>query len=691
MASVRRLHSIRSISTPIEAYLRTRLASGAAQAREMAPVLLERSGGNPLFMTSIVNQLVQRQVVTPDAVISVPHDVRRFIDRQIDDLAENDRAMLSAASVVGREFATTAVAAALECDVDSVESGCARLARQGLFIGEAGAAAWPDGTQVDLYSFRHDLYRELLYARLPASRRASSHARLGRRLEAAWSRQLDEIAAELAEHFERGNEPGRAIRHHQRAAAKALRRSANGEAIRHLHRALDAIGHVADDVERTTIEVELRVALGAAFITTRGFGAPEVLDAYARAEALCERLGERVDLFPAIWGQWMYRTGRGETTEGRRLGTRLLALAEKFDDTGLEIQAHHAMWSTSFVCGELAQARAHAERALALFEPNAHQSMASSYGNHDAGCCARNFSSLVLALTGDGDGARAMMARSLAAARNLDDPFSLALTLYFTSAAAQMLGDVALATANSQASVQMAAEHDLAQPRAWSMGVAGWCLAQNGEPEAGLALVTQAIAAMHAMHSRHFLAYLLGLLAAVHFTAGRDAQALEAVQEGLVVAEATGERFYNAELLRLRGELLARTNERRKEAEASFHAALKVAAQQGAIALERKAMGKLAPLVRIDESRSRFIFPTAHSGFGPSCRSACSWFFSHNRRPGTPNEMDVGGVSADFSFRRGDLGRKQVSDVRRVRTRLTHNHSLHHPRAQLVRVSCPDT
>ena len=577
----------------VETYLQTRLASGAAQAREMAPVLLERSGGNPLFMTSIVNQLVQREVLTSDAVVSVPHDVRRFIDRQIDDLAESDQVMLSAASVVGREFATTAVAAALECDVDSVESCCARLARQGLFIGGAGAAAWPDGTQVDLYSFRHDLYRELLYARLPASRRASSHARLGRRLEAAWSRQLDEIAAELAEHFERGNEPGRAIRHHQRAAAKALRRSANGEAIRHLHRALDAIGHVADDVERTTIEVELRVALGAAFITTRGFGAPEVLDAYARAEALCERLGERVDLFPAIWGQWMYRTGRGETTEGRRLGTRLLALAEKFDDTGLEIQAHHAMWSTSFVRGELIQARAHAERALALFDPHAHQSMASSYGNHDAGCCARNFSSLVLALTGDGDGARAMMARSLAAARTLDDPFSLALTLYFTSAAAQMLGDVALATANSQASVQMAAEHDLAQPRAWSMGVAGWCLAQNGEPEAGLALVTQAIAAMQAMHSRHFLAYLLGLLAAVHFKAGHDAQAMEAVQEGLVEAEATGERFYKAELLRMRGELLARASEGHKEAEASFHAAVKVAAQQGAIALERKARASL--------------------------------------------------------------------------------------------------
>jgi hypothetical protein len=92
--------------------------------------------------------------------------------------------------------------------------------------------------------------------------------------------------------------------------------------------------------------------------------------------------------------------------------------------------------------------------SLALFDPKAHQPMASSYGNHDAGCCARNFSSLVLALAGDDEAARAMIGRSLAVARSLDDPFSLALTLYFTSAAAQMLGDVALATANSKLSAE---------------------------------------------------------------------------------------------------------------------------------------------------------------------------------------------------------------------------------------------
>jgi DNA-binding winged helix-turn-helix (wHTH) protein/predicted ATPase len=582
----------------IEAYLAVRLGDGdrLSQPHEIARLLLERTGGNPLFMVSIVNQLALQPsaAATPGAIMSIPRDVRRFIDRQIDDLDDNDRELLTAASVIRREFATVAVAAALETHADAVEAACARLARQGVFIVKSGSATWPDGTPAELYAFRHDLYRELLYDRLPLTRRALSHARVGRRLEAAWTGRLDAIATELAEHFERGNELVRAIPYHQRAAAKALRRSANQEAIAHLRRALDAIGHIADEGERTKVEVELRVGIGTACMAMRGFGAAEALEAYARAETLCDRLGERTDLFPALWGQWLFRAGRGEIDAARRLCVRLLALAEKFGDAGLKIQAHHAMWSTSFVCGEPARARVHAQSALALFNPKIHQSMASSYGNHDAACCARYFSAMSLALAGDGEGARAMIEQALAAARGLDDPFSLALTLYFTSAAAQMLGDVPLATANSAQSVRMATEYDLAQPKAWSMGVAGWCIAENGDPNRGIALATEAIAAMQAIQSRHFLCYLLGLLADACIKAGHHADAMKAVEDGLVLAEATGERFYSAELHRLHGELLARPphNQTRK-AEASFRAAVKVAKQQGATALEHKAIESL--------------------------------------------------------------------------------------------------
>ncbi len=578
----------------VEAYLNVRFGEedGAAQSREMAPLLLERTGGNPLFMTSIVNQLVRRDAPgrTFAAIVSIPPDVRRFIDRQIDELNDGDRILLTAASVIGREFATAAVAAALATDIEQVEAACARLARQGIFIVKSGSTIWPDGTRAELYSFRHDLYRELLYDRLTATRRALSHARVGRRLEAAWIGRLDAIASELAEHFDRGNEPARAIPHHQRAANKALRRSANEEAIGHLRLALDAVAHIADGVERTKIEAELRIALGAAFTATRGFGAPEVLEAYSRAEALCESLGERADIFPALWGQWLFRWGRSEVDAAWRLCERLLVLAEKSGDAGLKLQAHHAAWATSFGRGKLAEVRTQAEAGLALYDAKNHQAMASSFGNHDASACARNFTALALAFAGEEERARAMADNALAVVRHLNDPFSLALTLFFASAVAQVLGDVALAARHAEASSRIAMEHDLAMPRAWSRGVVGWCAAENGEHDRGVALLTESMAALRATQSRHLMCYLLGLFAEVQMKAGRHVEAMKAVEDGIALAEANGERYYDAELHRLRGELFARPPfDQQHKAEASFRAAIKVAKQQGARALEHKA------------------------------------------------------------------------------------------------------
>jgi DNA-binding winged helix-turn-helix (wHTH) protein/predicted ATPase len=582
----------------IETYLKVRLGDqeGVAQVREIAPLLLERTGGNPLFITSIVNQLAQREAPErmSGAIVSIPHDVRRFIDRQIDELDDGDRSLLAAASIIRREFATAAVAAVLEADVEQIETACARLARRGVFIVKSGSATWPDGTRAELYSFRHDLYRELLYDRTPATRRSLSHARVGRRLEAAWIGRLDAISSELAEHFERGNELARAIPHHQQAAAKAMRRSANKEAVSHLRRALDVIAAIADDYERTKVEVELRIGLGAAYMATRGFGAPEVLEAYSRAEALCEHLGESADIFPALWGQWLFRWGRSEVDVAWQLCERLLTLAEKSGHAGLKLQAHHAAWATAFGRGKLAEVCAHAQAGLALYDAKIHQAMASSYGNHDASACARYFTALSLALAGEEEPARVAADNALAVARSLNDPFSLALTLFFASAVEQVLGDVALAARHAEASMQIAMEHDLAMLRAWSAGVAGWCAAEGGNPDRGIALLTEAIAALRATQSRHFLSYLLGLLAEAQMKAGHHADAVKAVEDGIALVDASGERYYSAEIYRLHGELLARAPHRQKrKAQASFRAAINLARQQGAAALEQRAKESL--------------------------------------------------------------------------------------------------
>ena len=597
----------------VESYLKIRLGAekGTSQLQDFAPLLLDRTGGNPLFMTSIVNHLAKREIGDRplNELISIPNDIRRFIDCQIDELSESDCALLMAASVVRREFAIAAVASALEIDVQQVEASCTRLARQGVFVAKGGATAWPDGTVTELYSFRHDLYRELLYDRLPATHRASCHARVGCRLEVAWAGQLEVVAAELAEHFERAGESVRAISHHQRAAATALRRSfceaprigprrdamrANEEAIEHLRRALNAIGHIPDKVERTRTEIDLQVAIGAAFMASKGFAASEVLEAYARAEVLCDGLGECAEIFPAIWGQWLFRYGRGELDYAWRLCARLRTLADDSGDTGFKLQAHHAMWPTLFLCGELSQSHGHAHAGLSLYDAKIHQTTASSYGNHDTSACACSFAAMSLALLGKDEHAREMIDTGLRVATSLKDPFSLALTLYLTAAAAQMMGDVQTAARNSESSVQISAEYGLALMKVWSTALAGWCAVENGERDRGFTLLIEATGTLRTIGSLAFLPYLLGLLSDARHKAGQHLEAMNAVNEAIAVAETTGQHFYDAELHRLLGELLAQPSvARRDEAKAAFRRAIKIAAQQGALPLERKAKDSL--------------------------------------------------------------------------------------------------
>jgi predicted ATPase len=252
------------------------------------------------------------------------------------------------------------------------------------------------------------------------------------------------------------------------------------------------------------------------------------------------------------------------------------------------------MWATSFGCGELIEARAHAEAGLATYDAKLHQAMASNYGNHDASVCARYFVAMSLALEGENERAGAMVETALAVATSLNDPFTLALTLFCSSVAGQVSGDIALAARNAEAGRRVATEHALVMAKAWSTGVHGWCVAESGDRERGLAMVAEAIADLRAMQTRHFMPYLLGLQADACIKAGMFAEAMQALEAGIALTEVTGERFYRAELYRLQGELFAHPSfGNARKAETAFRTAIKIAKQQGAGTLERKARESL--------------------------------------------------------------------------------------------------
>lgn len=558
--------------------------------KDVARLVRRHTGGNPLFMVSVLDDLAGRGVLaerdggwvvrTGDSLeLGIPDDVRRSIERLVDRLHPDERALLEIASVVGGTFSAAAVADAGGLGPGEVETALAALARRHRFLREAGVCEWPDGTIAARFEFLHLLYRDVLYERVPAGRRAELHRRAGARAEAAYGDRAPEIAAELAMHFERSGDIRRAGLYLQEAAENARRRSAFAEAQMHFQKALELLERQIPSRERTEREVMLRIGLGGTWMATRGWGAPEAAEAYSRARELCHELGDAPRLFPALWGLWLFFWGRGPLSTAQELVQDLLGLAQRHGDETLLLQAHHAAWATAFSVGKLRAALFHATEGIRLYCADRHAATAATYGNHDVGVCGRVFLARSLALLGRTDEAVSASEESVQEARDLCHPFSLALSHVFAAAVGQACRDPIRARAHAVAAAAIARDQDFRLMLAWSSAFEGWAAVAEGRHEQGLDLIRSGIAEARAMGSDQFLPHLHGLLADAQLR-GRNASAgIQSVEEALAAARRTGERFWERELHRLRGELQLAANPgtASREPEEAFLQAIEVA------------------------------------------------------------------------------------------------------------------
>lgn len=578
----------------------------AGPLTELAGVLHRRTGGNPLFVVHVADDLVRRGVLTArgggrevtaasDPVhIAIPEDVHRMIGHELDRVPVHHRRVLEAASAAGVEFSAAVVAAAESLALDDIEHCCAELARHASFLTSLGSEAWPDGTVAGRYRFRHALHQEVVYERIPTGRRVELHRRIGERLEAGLGERAIEVATELAMHFERGRAVTRAIRYLRSAGEIATQRSATREAVGHLTRALELLQAEPDTPQRAEQEVSLQIALGGPLMAMKGRGAPEVEQVYTRAQELCQRMGDPPQLFPVLWGLFLFHRSRGDIDVAHGFSQRLLALARRTGDDGLLIEAHHALWAMLFARGELGAARDHAAQAVGLYDAGQHASLTTIYGNHDPAVCALGHGAWALELSGEPEEAIRQSEEALARARTLGHPFSEAHALLYGARLHQFRGDWRTTRDRAEAGAVLARERGFVQLQAWAAMTRGWALAHGGEIEEGLATMRDGIAAIRALGSEEFKTYFLGLLAETLATARQPEAALDVVAEALAAVETSGERFYAAELHRLRGELLLATGHERVEVARCFETALEIARQQGARALERRARRSLS-------------------------------------------------------------------------------------------------
>ena len=329
----------------------------------------------------------------------------------------------------------------------------------------------------------------------------------------------------------------------------------------------------------------------------RGHASPEVEHCYLKARELCQRLGETPELLPVLFGLWRYYFTRAEIATARELGDALVGVAHHSDDPALAVIAHYAAGVTGHASGEILEARRHLERGLALYTPDQRRAQVFRIGQ-DLGVGCTSYSAICLWLLGFPDQALARAQDALASAHKLSDPFTVAFARCWFAHVSRLRRNVRTVRDHADAALVLATEQGFPVWAAMATMLRGWALALQGSTDAMVAL-KNGIAAWKSTGAVIWLPLYCSMLMEAFVLLGNTEEAIQSLDEAQRLMERTGDRWWEAEIYRLRGIiLLQRSTTPQADAEAWFRRALDSARGQQAKSLELRAATSLARLWR---------------------------------------------------------------------------------------------
>jgi predicted ATPase len=580
----------------------TEMADRVAHSKTLPPEVVEqvvaKTDGVPLFVEELTKMVLESgllqereeryELTGPLPPLAIPATLHDSLMARLDRLAAV-KGLAQLGATLGREFSYELLHAVSPWDEETLRRGLSQLV-EAEFLYQQGLP--PQAT----YLFKHALIQDTAYQSLLRSTRQQYHQRIAQVLETRFPETGETQPELLAHHYTEAGLGAQAIPYWQRAGQRAIQRSAHAEAIAHLTQGLEVLQTLPDTVERSYQELLLQTTLGPALMATRGFAAPEVGHAYARARELCRQMGDTPQLFPVLYGLFRFYFIRGELQTARELGEQLLTLAQPQQDQVLLLSAHRALGDVLFFLGEVASARAHVEQGIALYNPQQHRSLAFLYGD-DPGVDCLSYVALALWWLGYPDQALHSIDAALTLSRQLAHPLSLARALSFAAWLYLFRREWWAAQEQAEIVIALATEQGFPIWTGVGMIFRGWVLVEQGRSEEGLAEMRQGLAVYWGTGAELVRPYWLALLAEGYTKLGRLEDGLSTLAEALTAAHNTGECWWEAELYRLKGELLLqRASRGGDEAETCFHQALDIARQQQAKSLELRAAISLSRL-----------------------------------------------------------------------------------------------
>ena len=529
-------------------------AQSPALARDEAFVrtLHERTDGVPLFVASVVTELMVRAAQSGDgdavraqlANVAVPENLAAIIDHYITKLGDEQRLLLSAAAVCGVEFRVSTISEVLQRDAVLVGQTCDKLAREQLWLDAPRAEQASDFPEQP-YSFRHALFRQVLYERTARPIRAQLHRKVGAALERERAEGMPTAALELAMHYERGREPMNALRCYADAAGTALQRLSPAECMSLTERGLALLVHAPEGNERNTLEITLATLRGISAAQVLGFGS-EAKDAFQRAYSLLRDVPQHPMRGLLLYSFGFVLSERAEYPDALAIAERAETLSSAMDDPFIVLTACTVRGHAQMLQGRPRGARTWLERGLALVE---------SLDVPDTQIFLADPRVLLLGLLGIQflqlglvQQAQARLEQAHSHARRLGQPMARLVAIWCDALIEVRLGNVQRVAVLADEMHTLVEEFVLAQGRTAWRWFRGWADARLGKPLEGYRRIREAHEENIQLGMLSGGSENLGYAAEALLLAGDWDAAQQQLQEAFQHADKHGERVYLPQL-----------------------------------------------------------------------------------------------------------------------------------------------
>jgi len=578
------------------------IAGGKALPDEVVAQIADRTDGVPLFVEELTKSVLESGLLREEAdrylldgalpLLAIPTTLHASLTARLDRSASL-RVVAQIGAAIGRDFTYELLSAVSRIPENELQVALARLVASELVFQRSMP---PDA----VYSFKHALVQDAAHGSLLRNTRQQLHAQIAEALE-THSPELMESQPELfAQHYAEAGLIEKCVAYWVKAGHRSAARSAMAEAATQFQKGLDQLALQPGRPERQRQELEILSALGAVLIAVKGQAAPETGHAYARARALWERLGSPSEFLQIPFGQSRYHMGRGELGLALRLDEGLLRLSRQRNDPAGLVLGHYSSGRNLMSAGNFASSRSHLEEVLALYDPISHRPLARQAGSHPH-LHSQAVLGIALLCLGFPDQALARSDASIAGARMLAHPPSLAVSLSFAARLLLLSGGNAVLSERADELVAVATEQSFPYYRALGTICLGWVQVENGDVAGGISVLRGGLAAYRVTGAVTWMPHFVGLLARACEIAGRIEEAVILLDDALRIVERTEERWFAAELNRHKGQLLLRQGHI-EAAEKLYHNALSIAREQGAKLWELRAAMSLARLRR-DQGR----------------------------------------------------------------------------------------